>query len=117
MCDDLRTAATFKFEAFDLCERGDAVPYFRKQMVILKKVMEKPGILADRILSELSKKHVDEIYPGLNPVLVEVLVEELEAVGLIEIRDSKVSATKKGKEKLDDFKARLSQEEREALEI
>ena len=117
MCDDLRTAATFKFEAFDLCERGDAVPYFRKQMIILKKVIEKPGILADRILSDISKKHVDEIYPGLNPVLVEVLVEELEAIGFIEIRDSKVSATKMGEEKLSDFIARLSDEEREALEI
>jgi hypothetical protein len=117
MCDDLRTAATFRFEAFDLCERGDAVPYFRKQMIILKKVIEKPGILADRILSDISKKHVDEIYPGLNPVLVEVLVEELEAIGFIEIRDSKVSATKKGEEKLSDFITRLSDEEREALEI
>ena len=117
LCDDLRTAATFKFEAFDLCEKGDAVPYFRKQMIILKKVIEKPGIPADRILSDISKKHTDQIYPGLNPVLVEVLVEELEAIGFIKIRNSKVSATKKGEEKLSDFIARLSREDREALEI
>ena len=116
-CDDLRTAATFKFEAFDLADRGDAIPYFRKQMLILDQVSRKPGIPADRIMSELPKKHVDEIYPGLNPVLLEVLFEELEVIGYVEIRDSKALVTSTGEIKLNYFKAALSAEEREALEI
>jgi uncharacterized repeat protein (TIGR04076 family) len=114
-CDDLRTAATFKFEAFDLCDKGDAVPYFRKQMLILKKVVEKPGIRADRIINNMSKKHVEEIYPGLNPVLMEVLVEELEAIGFVTIRDSGVSATDRGEAKLSEFTSSLTMDEREAL--
>ncbi len=116
-CDDLRTAATFKFEAFDLADRGDAIPYFRKQMVILDQVLRKPGIAADRIMSELPRKHVDEIYPGVNPVLLEVLLEELEVIGFIEIRGSKVSATGKGEARLKAFKAGLSEEERNGLQL
>jgi len=116
-CDDLRTAATFKFEAFDLCEKGDAVPYFRKQMLILKKVIEKPGIRADRIMDDMSRNHVEEIYPGLNPVLMEVLVEELAAIGFVTIRDSEVSATGPGEAKLREFTSSLTIEERKALEL
>ncbi len=116
-CDDLRTAATFKFEAFDLCDRGDAVPYFRKQMLILDKVLKKPGIGTEKILGEFSEDHIEEIYPGLNPVLLEVLVEELEVIEYLEIRSGKVSVTPGGEAKLNDFKAKLSGEEREALGI
>ncbi len=116
-CDDLRTAATFKFEAFDLADGGDTIPYFRKQMVILDQVLKKPGIAVDGIMGALPKRHVDEIYPGLNPVLLEVLLEELEVIGYVEVRHSKVSATEKGETKLSTFKAGLSREEREALQI
>ena len=116
-CDDLRTAATFKFEAFDLCDKGDAVPYFRKQMIILEKVLNNPGIPVDKILDRLSKVHVEDIYPGLNPVLVEVLVEELEAMGYLEIKNGNASASQKGEAKLNDFLRTLSSEEREVLGI
>jgi uncharacterized repeat protein (TIGR04076 family) len=116
-CDDLRTAATFRFETFDLADRGDAIPYFRKQMVILDEILRKPGIVTDRIMSELPKRHVDEIYPGLNPVLLVVLLEELEVIGFVEIRDSKVTATEKGEARLNAFRAALSKEEKEALQI
>ena len=116
-CDDLRTAATFKFEAFDLCDKGDAVPYFRKQMLILDKVLNKPGIQVDRILCEFSKEHVEDIYPGLNPVLMEVLVEELEAIHYLDIHDAKASVTDKGAARLNDFKGSLTEEEKEALGI
>jgi hypothetical protein len=116
-CDDLRTAATFKFEAFDLCDRGDAVPYFRKQMLILDRVLNNPGVPSAKILGLFSKEHQEEIYPGLNPVLVEVLVEELELIGFLDIRDGKASVTKNGELKLDDFKASLSAEERTILGI
>ena len=114
-CDDLRTAATFKFEAFDLCDKGDAIPYFRKEMLILDKVLNNPGVPSDKILGLFSREHREEIYPGLNPVLVEVLVEELELVGYVDIRDGKASITKTGEAKLDHFIKSLSSDEREAL--
>lgn len=116
-CDDLRTAATFKFEAFDFADKGDAIPYFRKAMLILSKVLTEPGVEVGRILGLFSKKHLEEIYPGLNPVLVDVLVEELEILDYLEIEDGKASATRKGEAKLNDFKAGLSAEEKEALDM
>jgi hypothetical protein len=114
-CDDLRTAATFKFEAFDLCDKGDAVPYFRKQMLILDKILRKPGIRVDTILGEFSNDHLEDIYPGLNPVLFEVLLEEIEVIGYAEIQNGKAFITERGKARLDDFKASLLGEEREIL--
>lgn len=114
-CDDLRTAATFKFEAFDLAERGDAVPYFRKEMLILSKVLPKPGIEAGRIRGEFSREHLEEIYPGLGPVLLEVLVEELQITGYLDVKAGRASVTPKGAAKLKAFIAGLSAEEKEAL--
>ena len=116
-CDDLRTAATFKFEAFDLADKGDAIPYFRKEMVILSTVLPRPGIEVSRIMSELPKEHLEDIYPGINPVMLEVLIEELELMDYLEIRDGKASVTKKGEAKLNDFKSSLSIEEIEAIRI
>jgi hypothetical protein len=86
-------------------------------MLILKKVIEKPGIRADRIMDDMSRNHVEEIYPGLNPVLMEVLVEELAAIGFVTIRDSEVSATGPGEAKLREFTSSLTIEERKALEL
>jgi hypothetical protein len=114
-CDDLRTAATFKFEAFDLCDKGDAVPYFRKQMLILDRVLGNPGIPVEKIMGTFSKEHIEDIYPGLNPVLLEVLTEELDVIDYLDIRNGKASITNAGEAKLDDFKKGLSGEEREAL--
>jgi hypothetical protein len=116
-CDDLRTAATFKFEAFDLCDKGDAVPYFRKQMLILDKVLSKPGIRVDRIMGEFSNEHVEDIYPGLNPVLLEVLLEELEVINYLDIRDAKAFVTDKGVARLEGFKESLTEEERKVLGV
>lgn len=114
-CDDLRTAATFKFEAFDLAEKGDAVPYFRKEMLILSKVLPKPGIEVGRIRGEFSREHLEEIYPGLGPVLLEVLVEELQITGYLDIKAGRASVTPKGEARLKAFIAGLSAEEKKAL--
>ena len=117
VCGDKRTAMVMKIEAFDLSDKGDATPYFRRQMVILSKVLAKPGIEADKILGEFSKEENEGIYPALSPIMVQALSEELELMGYLEIKDGKASVTKKGEKKLEDFKAGLSAEEREALRI
>ena len=116
-CDDIRTGVNFKFEAFDLSDKGDAIPYFRKQMVILSKLLPKPGIKGDQIRNEFSEAQLDEIYPGLYPVLMEVLIEDLGLMGYLEIQNGRVSVTKKGEKKLGDFIANITAEEKEALEI
>lgn len=117
ICPDVRTSAVFKVEAFDLSDAGYDVPYFRREMVILHKVIQKSGIETDKILNEFSKEEIEDIYPPLSPVMVQALLEELELVGYVELIGGKVYATQKGKLKLDEFKASLTAEEKEALRL
>jgi len=117
ICPDIRTAARLKLEVIDLSDKGYDVPYFRREMSILKKVLPKPGIEVVKILNEFSKEEIEGIYPALGQVMVQVLAEELELVGYLEIQNGKASVTKKGEAKLEDFKASLSAEEREALGV
>lgn len=53
----------------------------------------------------------------LSQIMVQALVEELEVMDYLEIQNGKASVTKKGKAKLEDFKASLSAEEGEALGV
>jgi len=117
ICPDIRTSALLKLEAFDLSDKGYDVPYFRREMTILKKVLPKPGIKVDKILNEFSKEENEGIYPALSQIMVQALVEELEVMDYLEIQNGKASVTKKGEAKLEDFKASLSAEEREALGV
>ena len=86
-------------------------------MAILGKVLPKQGIEVDKILNEFSNEEKEGIYPALNQVFLQILVEELELIGYLEIKNGKASVTEKGKAKIEDFKASLSAEEREALRI
>jgi uncharacterized repeat protein (TIGR04076 family) len=117
VCGDTRTAMAMKIEAFDLSDKGDATPYFRRQMSILNKVLPKPGIKVDKILNEFSKEQIKGIYPALSQIMVQALSEELELMGYLEIKDGKASVTKKGETKLETFRKSLSAEEREALKL
>jgi uncharacterized repeat protein (TIGR04076 family) len=117
ICPDLRTAVKLKLEAYDLSDTGRNIPYFRREMVILQKILNKPGIKTDKILGEFSKEQVEGIYPALSPIMVQALVEELELMSYVEISEGKATITAKGKKKLAEFKAVLSKEERRALEI
>ena len=117
VCPDPRTSVLLKLEAYDLSDKGYDVPFFRRQMTILNKVLSKPGIEVDKILNEFSKEEIEKIYPALSHIMVQALVEELELMNYLEIRNGKASVTKKGKVKLENFKKSLSAEEREALQI
>jgi uncharacterized repeat protein (TIGR04076 family) len=117
ICPDRRTAVQVKLEAFDLSDKGRNIPYFRRAMVILDKVSRKPGIKADKILSEFRKEQIEGIYPALSNIMVQVLAEELELMGYLEIREGKVYPTGQAGPKLEDFKVSLSEEEIKALEI
>lgn len=116
-CPDYRTSMVVKLEAFDLSDKGFDIPYFRRQMVILDRVLKKPGTPADKILNEFSKDEIEKIYPPLSPIMVQVLVEELEVMSYLEIKDDKAYVTGKGVTKVEDFKNGLAVEEREALKV
>ncbi len=117
ICPDYRTSVKVKLEAFDLSDKGRNIPYFRREMVILHKLQQKPGIRVDKILDEFSKEQAEGIYPALSQIMVQALVEELELMSYVVTRDGQATATAKGKKKLAAFQASLSKEERQALEI
>jgi uncharacterized repeat protein (TIGR04076 family) len=116
-CGDSHTLTQFKVEAFDLADKGDALPYYRRAMTILKKINQNPGIAMDKILGTFDDAERDNIYPSLGQKIVVILVGELEVLGYVDVKDDKVTATDKGKKKLEDYKASLSPEEREALKL
>jgi uncharacterized repeat protein (TIGR04076 family) len=116
-CGDTRTSMRMKVEAFDLADRGDSVTYFRREMSILHKVLPKPDIPADQILGEFTKEQIEDIYPALSPIMIQILCEELELMGYLKISKGKATVTPKGEKKLRAFKKALTREERQALKI
>ncbi len=116
-CGDLRTAATFKLEAFDLADDGDCVTYFRRMMVILHKVLAKPGIAVKKILGQFTRQEIEDIYPALSPILVEILLEELALMHYLRIEDGRAFVTKKGESKLKAFIKSIPEEDRKALKL
>jgi len=117
ICPDYRTSVVVKVEAFDLSDQGRNIPFFRREMMILYKVLKKPGIKANRILKEFSKTQIEEIYPALGQAMVDSLLDELAVMGYLEIQDGKVFAQEKAEAKLNEFKESLTSAERAALEI
>jgi uncharacterized repeat protein (TIGR04076 family) len=117
VCPDYRTSVVVRIEAFDLSDTGRNIPYYRREMAILDKVLKKPGIRKDAILGEFTREQIEVIYPALSQVMIESLLEELELMGYLEIKDEKVVAAPKARARLDEFIASLSAEERQALEL
>ena len=111
ICPDIRTCMVMKIQAFDLSDKGYDVPYFRREMVILDRVMKKQPIPTGKILEEFSREEIEEIYPALSPIMVDCLVEELQLMEYVETRNGKVSVTNKGRDKVEKFKAGVSKEE------
>jgi hypothetical protein len=105
----------FRCEAFDLAEDGDAVCYFRRGMKILAKVMDDPGAEAAGLLDSYTTFEKEEIHPPLSKVMLECLVQELELMDYLEVKDGKMYVTDRGMRKVESFRAGLSPQEREAL--
>ena len=86
-------------------------------MCILDRVLPKSEIAVEDIINEFTKEEIEDIYPALSQMLINCLVEDLELMGYLTIEDGKATVTQKGKTKLENFKATLTAEEREALNI
>jgi hypothetical protein len=87
----------------DLAEDGDSVTYFRRMMLILKKVSDKPGIALSKLMSLYTRSEIEDIYPAMSQVLAETLVEELALMNYLDVKEGKLYITKKGEEKLTIF--------------
>ena len=116
-CGDSHPRVQFRVEAFDLADRGDALPYYRRSMSILAKVVGKPGIAINKILNEFTREEIDNIYPSLGQKIVAILAGELELLGYVTVKDDKVTATAEGKKKLASYKGSLTAEEKKALKM
>jgi hypothetical protein len=117
VCRDTRTSLMMKIEAFDLADKGDSLTYFRREMSILNKVIRKPGIELDRVLGEFTRKEIEDIYPALSPILLQILSEELELMDYLRIKNGRTYVTAKGEAKLKAFRKSLTKEERQALRL
>ena len=117
VCGDNHTLVQFKLEAFDLADRGDALPYYRRSMTILDKISKKPGTAMDKIINEFTADEKDKIYPSLGQRMVAVIVGELELLGYVDVKKNGVSITDKGKKKLAGFIKTLTAEEKKALKL
>lgn len=117
ICPDVRTSGLFRLEVIDLSDKGFDVPYFRRQMSIMNKVLGKQGVDKSRILELFTDDEKMNIYPPLVPEMLNPLVEELELVNYMEFKDGKAYVTEKGEARLKEFKSTLSMEEIEALKM
>ena len=79
--------------------------------------MDQMKARSDEMMRNTSKEQIEGIYPALSQVMVLSLLEEMELMGYLEIKDGKVFANKKAEAKLNGFKASLSAEERAALKL
>ena len=95
LCADHRTLAHFAARAVDLSDSDYAQPFYRRCIAVLEKVELEPGVDADELLERFSPFEREEIAPALTPPFVRVLVEALEDVGYVDIREGKVYATGK----------------------
>lgn len=117
ICPDYRTSVVVKLEAYDLSEAGRNIPFFRREMVILDRILKKPGIKKNAILNEFTTDEIEGVYPALGQAMVESLLEELELMDYLEIQEGEVFANQKAEKKLAEFRAGLSSEEKTALQL
>jgi uncharacterized repeat protein (TIGR04076 family) len=89
VCNDSRTSALFIAEAFDLASGGFDTPYYMREMSILEKIKNEPGIKTDMIINRFTDWERDEIFPPLTPVVMDLMLDELAETGYIKIVQGK----------------------------
>jgi uncharacterized repeat protein (TIGR04076 family) len=93
LCADSRTLAHFSCEPVDLSDSEFCQPFYRRAIAILEKIEAEPGIKTDEILNRFSAFEKEEISPPLTPVLAQVLLEALEDMDYVSIKDGKAAAS------------------------
>lgn len=88
-CADCRTSAYFSVEPIDVASGGYTLPFYKREMNILEKVKENPGMTVEEILQKFTDFERDEIHPPLYNVIVQLMLDELEEVGYVELKDGK----------------------------
>ncbi len=87
-CLDTRTLAQFSCEAVDLSDADYCQPFYRRAISILDRIAAEPGINAVGIFEKFSTFEREEISPVLTVPFIRVMLNGLEDVGYIEIREN-----------------------------
>jgi uncharacterized repeat protein (TIGR04076 family) len=90
VCGDSRTSALFQVELDGLAELGWFTPYYMRQMNILEKIKNEPGMSKEEISDRFSEWEREVIYTPLTPLILDMLLDELATVGAIEIRNGNI---------------------------
>jgi uncharacterized repeat protein (TIGR04076 family) len=93
VCGDTRTLAHFSCEAVDISDSDYAQPFYRREIAILDKIGQEPGIKTDEVINRFFEFEREKISPPLTPALVEVLLDALADMKYIKIRDGRAYAT------------------------
>jgi uncharacterized repeat protein (TIGR04076 family) len=88
-CNDSKTSALFIAKPFDLASAGFDTPYYMREMNILEKIKNEPGIQTDMIIKHFTDCERDEIFPPLTPVVMDLMLNELTETGYINIVERK----------------------------
>ena len=89
VCGDYRTLAAFLIEPIGLADGGFFKSDYMRQMSILEKIKADPGLTVDDIINKYDDFERNEIFPPLNPKLVQFMLEEMAAVNYIELKEGK----------------------------
>jgi uncharacterized repeat protein (TIGR04076 family) len=92
-CEDVRTLAAFLVEPVDLADGGFYLGDYKRQMEILQKIREKPGMNLDDILGQFSEEE-KKLYVRLSPDFVSLALEEMAIVNYIELRNGRAYPVK-----------------------
>ena len=92
-CEDVRTLAAFLVEPIDLADGGFYLGDYKRQMEILQKIREKPGMTVDEILGQFGEEE-KKLYVKLSPDFVNCALEEMARVNYIELRNGRAYPVK-----------------------
>jgi hypothetical protein len=89
VCDDTRTGAYFICEPIGLADGGDMLTYYKREIDILEKIKNEPGMTVEDILNKYTDWEREEIYPPLYHLNVSLILGELATLDYIEIKDER----------------------------
>jgi hypothetical protein len=89
ICEDTRTGACFDCKPVGLANGGDMLTHYNREMSILEKIKDRPGMTVDEVLDQFTPWEREEIYPPIYPLNVSLMLGEMAIVDYIEMRDGR----------------------------
>jgi hypothetical protein len=117
-CPDVRTCGLFKFSVYDLADCGQDLPYFRRQITMMDRILKAGGSYEIEKIGDLYDNFERmEIYPPLVREMILPLVEELELINFAVIKDGIITITDAGAARVERFKAETTPDVIKALKL